>query len=183
MAKLNGKSETGKNPEDLVQTFAAAGNFPKEREGVLALAQALRRASDNFGIMMEAIVQECADTSAWCPTPADLRNIAMSMRDAIRNRKQRSRHAEWERIYGPADPDWSAKLIGVLVGASYPEQKAATRERAIRDMLFYTEGDGVDFGDREFWREARERDITNHSELVDSIRERGGWRTERELQS
>ncbi len=105
------------------------------------------------------------------------------MRDSIRNKRQHNQHAEWERIYGPPDPNWSANLIGVLVGSEFAEQKTATRDRAIRDMLFYTEGDGVEFGDRKFWREAREFDLDHHAALVDEIRERGGWRTERELQS
>ena len=69
------------DPEDLVQAFAACSNFPKDRAGILALAQELRRASDDFHVPMAKIVRECGDSSSWCPTPHDLRNIAGEMRD------------------------------------------------------------------------------------------------------
>lgn len=189
MAKLNRKEgdEQG-NPEDLVQAFAPCGNFPKERHGVLMLAQALARASKDFGIEMAAIVRECSDSSSWCPTPADIRNVAMSMRDSARNKRKGSQFAEWEQIYGPPDPNWSANMLKTL-GAGHADQKCACHEFAIRCMLFYTEGEGIHQGDREFWEggpnsyTGRAFDLDHHPQLVEEIRKRGGWRTERELQS
>ena len=176
------------NPEDLVQAFAPASNFPKERAGVLALAQALRRAADDFHIAMTDIVRECSDVSSWCPTAADIRNVARSMRDAIRNRQQKSLHAEWERIYGPPDPDWSAKLLKLAVGAPHEEQMAAMHDYAVRCVLFYTEGDGIRQGDREFWEGsanvygAGQYEADHYPARLAKTRTIGGWRTERELQ-
>ena len=83
-------SEPEEAPEDLAQAWAAAGNFPKDRLGVLALAQALKRAATDFRIPMRAIVDECCSISAWCPTPYEIRSVAMGMRDAERNIRERS---------------------------------------------------------------------------------------------
>jgi hypothetical protein len=49
-------------------------------------------------------------------------------------------------------------------------------------MLFYTEGDGREQGDRDFWKDAREHDLDHCAEMVDQVRAAGGWQTERELQ-
>lgn len=80
MSKIR-KDESQSDPEHLVQAFAAAGNFPKDREAVILLAQQLKRASEDFHVPMADIVRECVDSSSWCPTPHDLRNIAGELRD------------------------------------------------------------------------------------------------------
>lgn len=181
MSKLK-KTESQENAEELIQEFAAAGNFPKERAGVLALAQALSRAAKDFGLTMQAIVQACSECSQWCPTPHELRNMAMSVRDSIRSKNAISQHAKWDRMYGSPDPDWSANLLKVGIGDSHSVTMAAMHDFSIRCMLFYTEGDGSEFGDREFWEQARALDLRDHAEKVQEIRERGGWQTERDLQ-
>ncbi len=188
MAKLTNGNGQQQDPEKLIQNFAACSNFPREREGVLALAQALKRASDDFGIPMAEIVQQMTDISTYCPVPREIRSMAMSMRDDRRNRQLGSKHAEWERIYGPPQPEWSADLIGVLEGTPHKDRLKAIHVRAIRDMLFYTEGDGIGLGDRGFWEGdgsnfgARPYDLKHNAELVEKVRAAGGWRTERELQ-
>lgn len=82
MAKL-GKKSDGKqeDPESLVQAFAACGNFPKDREGVLHLAQELKRASEDFHVPMETVIRECHDISQWCPSPHDIRNVARELHE------------------------------------------------------------------------------------------------------
>ena len=167
---------------DQVAAFSTAGNYPKDVAGVRALAEALESAACATGMRMAAIVEECLGSSPWCPTPFDLRQVAVSMRDKQRREKQGSKHAEWERIYGSPDPDWAMTLIGALSGSSKDQVKEAVHERAIRDMLFYTEGDGVNQGDRVFWKAAREADLEKFSGDVSRIRSAGGWQTERELQ-
>jgi len=176
---------------ELIQAFSACSNFPKDRAGVEALANALQRWAQETGITMSAIVDECMSSSSWCPTPYDLRGVALSMRDKIRQAKEGNKHAEWERIYGPADPNWSSDLVAQLMHRhGNKTQKQALREQTIRDMFFYTEGDGRGMGDREYWQgprrdglpSAREYNLANHRELVERIRAEGGWRTERERQ-
>lgn len=85
MAKLGKKREESQpDSESLVQAFAPCGNFPKDREGLLQLAQELKRASDDFQMPMESIIRECHEISQWCPTPHELRNVAKGMREELR---------------------------------------------------------------------------------------------------
>ena len=67
--------------EDQVQAFAPCPNFPRERAGVLALAQALGVAAKNNGVAPEDLVARCARSSTFCPTPADLFKVAFEMRE------------------------------------------------------------------------------------------------------
>ena len=79
-------------------------------------------------------------------------------------------------------------MLGFLGGASTAEQRRVLHEQAIRYMLFYTEGEGQEMGDRQFWEGdngeygARQFDLDHWPEDVQRIRLAGGWRTERELQ-
>ncbi len=177
------QDEDQSKPEDLVQAFAACENFPATQAGVIALAQALARASSDFRIPMAEIVQRCSDMSKWCPVPREIRNVALGIRDERRAGKEQARHTQWEQLYGPAEPEWSERLIGIAAGATHQQRLDAIHTRAIRDMLYYTEGDGREFGDRKFWEEhARPLDLRDHAELVSQVRSAGGWQTERELQ-
>lgn len=190
--KRNNTSNIVEKPAgELVMQLAAMANFPQEKAAVEALAKALERAATDTGIRMQSIVDECLGGGAWCPTPFDLRTLAASMKERIRERREGSKLAEWERIYGPGDPDWSSRMVRTaMLRSGHQDATLATHEQAIRDMLFYTEGDGKDSGDREFWegprrdglQSAREFDLTHYPELVERIRKEGGWRTERELQ-
>lgn len=176
---------------ELVMQLGAMANFPQEKSAVESLARALERAATDTGIRMQAIIDECLGISSWCPTPFDIRTVAASMKQRIQERREGSKHAEWERIYGPADPDWSSKMIRLAMNrAGHQDATRAVHEQAIRDMLYYTEGDGRNLGDRAFWegprrdglQSAREFDLTHYPEMVERIRREGGWRTERELQ-
>ena len=172
--------------------LAAMANFPTERAAVEALAKTLERAAMDSGIMMQAILDDVLTGGAWCPTPFDLRKLAMDMKKLAREKREGSIHAKWREIYGEPNPQWSIDLLTELAGATHAETRANLHARAIREMLYYTEGDGKLMGDREFWegprldglQSAREfdLDLTNHADLVDRIRREGGWRTERELQ-
>jgi len=167
---------------ELVQQFSSCGKYPIERAGVEALAHALERAAMDTGIMMQAIVDECLSTSSWCPTPFDVRTIAGQMKQRIKDGREANVHAKWREIYGQPNPQWATDLLAELMAPTHPGSRAKLHERAIRDMLYYTEGDGQQMGDQKFWREARERDIRDHQALVEKIRAAGGWYTERELQ-
>lgn len=176
---------------ELVMQLASMANFPQEKAAVEAMARALERAATDTGIRMQAIIDECLDGGSWCPTPFDLRTLAAGMKERIREKREGSKRAEWEREYGPCDPDWSSKLItSVMNRDGHTDQARAVRDEAIRNMLYYTEGDGMEFGDREFWEgprkdgllSARAKLLRDHPAEVERIREAGGWRTERELQ-
>lgn len=74
-------SENELCPEDLVvRAFSRCSNYPKEREGVLGLAQGLRKAATRFKIAMEAIVEACTEASTYCPTDSDLINVARALK-------------------------------------------------------------------------------------------------------
>lgn len=191
MKNTRNKKVSEKPAGELVKQFSACGNYPIEQSGVEALAKALERSAMDSGIRMQAIIDECMGSSGWCPTPFDLRKLAISMRDKIRNTKAGSQYAEWRRIYGEPDPDWGTKLVqAAMRRGNYKEQLPAMRDESIRAMLFYTEGDGKLLGDREFWEgprldgldSARAGLLRDHPEYVARIRAEGGWRTERERQ-
>lgn len=176
---------------ELVMQLAAMANFPQEKAAVEALAKALERAATDTGLRMQSIVDECLGGGAWCPTPFDLRTLAAGMKERIRERREGSKRAEWERQYGPADPDWSSKLVKqIMLRDGHKDATRAVHDQAIRDMLYYTEGDGREMGDREYWQgprrdglqSARDFDLTHYPALVARVRNEGGWRTERELQ-
>jgi hypothetical protein len=194
MARKNNRSQSvyEKPASELVMQLAAMGKFPEEKAAVEALAKSLERTASDTGLMMQAIIDQCLEGSPWCPTPFEIRSVAAAMKQRIRDRREGSKHAEWERIYGPADLDWSSKMVAAAVERSgHKNATLAIHEQAIRDMLFYTEGDGRALGDREFWegprrdglQSAREFNLTHYPEMVRRIRGEGGWHTERELQS
>lgn len=161
--------------------LAAMANFPAERAAIEALAKALERSAMDTGIMMQAILDNCLSGGSWCPTPFDIRGVAVNMKQQARDRKEGRKAEKWQRIYGEANPQWSKDLLDQLVGRNHADSRQRLHERALRDMLYYTEGDGMEMGDRAYWQAAKERDERDHGPLIAEIRERGGWQTEREL--
>jgi hypothetical protein len=82
MLRLDEDKEQCTGPEELARgAFSRCSNWPDTREGQLGLAQALRKAADEFGQTMGAIVERCAGLSQYCPTDFDLRRVAAEMRD------------------------------------------------------------------------------------------------------
>lgn len=103
---------------ELVTKLDRTRNYPKEQPGIINLAKGLQKASDSLKISAGRIVEKCAETSEWCPTDADLLNVARDLArvdavasgtfdslagagNAVEDRK------DWQRQYGPAAPfDW-----------------------------------------------------------------------------
>ncbi len=161
-----------------IYAWAVCGNFPKERAGLEALAESLQRAAMDSGIMMSAIVEECIASSAWCPTPYDLRQVAVGMKLRAKEKKLDNRREHWERIYGPPNPEYAQAILSRISGPNIAAEKVNLNREAIRAMLFYTEGEGREMGDRKYWEAAR----ASHTVAdVAVVRTAGGWRTEREL--
>ena len=68
--------------EMVTRAFSRCSNFPKERIGVQGLADGLKLAAKRFGVPPSRIVAECAETSGYCPTDADMIGVARSLRPA-----------------------------------------------------------------------------------------------------
>ncbi len=68
--------------EMVTRAFSRCQNGPKERIGIKGLADALTRAADRFGVPAARIVAECAESSQYCPTDADLINVARGLKPA-----------------------------------------------------------------------------------------------------
>jgi hypothetical protein len=113
-AKVENDERGEKSVEELViEAFSRCSNYPKERAGVLGLAQGLRKASDKYRISVEGIVERCAENSPYCPTDAELFSTALSMRDeldrALKEANEKKEKREWEAQYGKPKP-WEADL-------------------------------------------------------------------------
>lgn len=81
LKKQNEEQPEGLDLEEMViAAFSRCQNFPKERAGVLGLAQGLRRAADQNRVAPARILQECATSSVFCPTDADLVAVARALR-------------------------------------------------------------------------------------------------------
>lgn len=110
---MENETELEPAPIDLIATFQRCANYPRDYAGVIALAQGLRKASDRYEILMQAIVDRCAETSQFCPTDAELLNAALSMRDtldrALQDANDKKEKSEWERKHGKPIP-WTAEL-------------------------------------------------------------------------
>jgi len=73
-----------KSPEELVGTFSRSPNYPRDKEGVLFLAQGLAKAAKASGIAAAAIVARCQELSAFCPTDYDFQQVAIELAMASR---------------------------------------------------------------------------------------------------
>jgi hypothetical protein len=74
--KLTEEEQDETAPEELVAAFSRCSNYPKDKEGVLFLAQGLRKAATASGTQMAAIVARCQELSQYCPTDYDLLQVA-----------------------------------------------------------------------------------------------------------
>lgn len=61
---------------ELVSKLDRTINYPKEYPGIVGLATGLKKASDLLKVGAGLIVDRCAETSQFCPTDADLMQIA-----------------------------------------------------------------------------------------------------------
>jgi hypothetical protein len=89
---------------DLVAKLSRTRNYPQAEQGVTEFAESLIRATRMFGVKGDLIVRRCGDLSEFCPTDADLLNVARDLKEE-REREERavtpSQEAEWRKVYGP----------------------------------------------------------------------------------
>lgn len=83
MAFQKKTTPTEKSAGDQIQIFATCGNFPKDRAGLEALADALESAAKKTGVEMKAIIDACSTGGSWCPTPYDLLQAAVKIKGEV----------------------------------------------------------------------------------------------------
>lgn len=84
-------------PEDLCrQAFSRCSNWPEDRLGQQGLFMGLSTAATRFSVTQDDLVAKCRETSAFCPTDADLLRVAHEI-DAERQRRTRGM-APWLRL-------------------------------------------------------------------------------------
>lgn len=64
----------------LCSAFTRCMNYPKDEDGVAALARGLMWAASSTDIPMHRIVEECCRISMYCPTDADMLTVARDIR-------------------------------------------------------------------------------------------------------
>ena len=125
-------------PMDLLPRFQRCANYPRDDEGVLALAQGLAAAWRHTGVRMADIVERCATDSQYCPTDADLLTVAKEIKakriwDAD---SKRHIHAEWRREYGdPVKFDWQGEAAKILPQARMTQERQRKMWERLRERF------------------------------------------------
>lgn len=121
-----------------------------------------------------------------CPTPREIKDTALNLRDRFLP-KGPSQREQWEKEYGPPDPEWSRNLLKaatVSVGDRKAQHKAERynmRLQALKDSVFYSTpkgqaeisaivGERDRLASRKFWAEAIERNEKNYPAQIAAIR-------------
>lgn len=126
----------------IIARLSRTKNFPKDEDGLNFLAEGLIRAAAATGSNPQHIVMVCATTSEWCPTDADLMNIAVQIRDEQRRAQealQPSVESQWRAKYGDPQPfDWKALDMPKLRSAKTREKNlyAAIKERHPEELTW-----------------------------------------------
>ena len=76
--------DTELDPLKLIAAFSRCQNYPRDVEGLRALAKGLQRASGAHHVSMCDIVDKCRELSEYCPTDYDLLKIAGEIAIAAR---------------------------------------------------------------------------------------------------
>jgi hypothetical protein len=123
----------------IIARLSRTKNYPRDEDGLTFLAEGLIRAAAETGANAQQIVMVCATTSEWCPTDADLMNIARQIRDEQKRAQEAlepSVESQWRQKYGPPKPfDWKAldtekikltkareKKLYAAIKANHPEE-------------------------------------------------------------
>jgi len=109
-----------------------------------------------------------------CPTPKEIKDTAWAIRDKFERPVDQIK--EWEKEYGPPDPQWSKDLLRAVNKPGTKEAVDWNKERiiAMRHTVYYTEGAGqhnLSADAKAFWAEERIFYETRHKEEFDAIRE------------
>ena len=160
----------------LLRNFCTCANWPKDRDGMVGLAENLVKASTRCGIAMQAIVDLCRDSSALCPTAHDIHRVASEMKVRMDEAKRQNQEAQWRKQFGKADPEFSRRIVkqaaANVKGMTAKQRTEADLKdclrRAIWNTLYYVEGKGA--GDEGFWRHAYDHHKAEHPTELEQIR-------------
>jgi hypothetical protein len=83
---------------------------------------------------------------------------------------EKEQKEQWIREGATHDPDWTEKLLKRALGKSAKEELVEVHLKAIRDMLFYTEGAGQRESRDRYWHDQRAYDLSEHPDLVAWVR-------------
>lgn len=123
-----------------------------------------------------------------CPTPREIKDTALNLRERFLP-KQPSQREQWEKQYGPPDPEWSRSLLKtataeVSVGdkkAQYKAERYNMRVQALKDSVYYASpagqaeirsivGEAERNASRTFWGQAIAANEKNYPAQIAAIR-------------
>lgn len=113
----------------LVARFQRCKNYPKDETELVRMAGTLERASRDFHVSMEKIVTEALDTSEWCPTDADLRTIAQSVRGPEKAPELKSQPGSYGPRFNPSE------LARIMENGKRAETERKEQYRRIKEKL------------------------------------------------
>ena len=173
--------EETQDPMELIAAFSRCQNWPADDFGRISLAQGLRRASERTGVPMLRIVEECGETSRFCPTDADLFTVAQGLKgpDPVEDLYPRDDAADkrsWKRelIRVPHLPDGKIDMVSwtadcVVNAVESWDGRAWMRESNAPIGPGWTMRLAV----FKFWKEVMRRHETLHPLSVASVRAGG----------
>lgn len=122
------------------------------------------------------------------PTIREIKETAFNLRERFLP-KQPTQREQWEKEYGPPDPEWSRNLLKTATGqvsaidkkAQYKAERYNMRLQALKDSVFYSTpkgqaeisaivGERDRLASRRFWAEAIERNEKNYPAQIAAIR-------------
>jgi hypothetical protein len=83
---------------------------------------------------------------------------------------EKEQKEQWIREGATRDPDWTEKLLNRAMGKNAKEELVEVHLKAIRDMLYYTEGAGQRESRDRYWHDQRAYDLSEHPDLVKWVR-------------
>lgn len=105
-----------------------------------------------------------------CPTPREIKTVVWDERSAFVPPPEDPK-LKWIAEGATYEPDWATSMLGSAAGKGIKQEMGEMHLKAIRDMLYYTEGAGRhEPGQGGFWAGAREYDLKEHFDLIEWIR-------------
>jgi len=120
----------------LTRAFYACSNWPKEREGVLGLAEELERSSKRCGIAVQSIIDLCKESSPSCPTAFDIQRVAGEMKVRLDEARAANERRNWEKLHGPPQKyDCQAEIDKLMASAKEARTAREQMEKRISEEL------------------------------------------------
>jgi hypothetical protein len=88
------------DPMKVIAVFQRCSNYPREVEGVKALARGLQGAASARRVSMADIVDKCRELSQYCPTDYDLMQVAAELSNPQTDEQRASRKCPFQLCDG-----------------------------------------------------------------------------------